>query len=429
MIFEELQAVFDNRSIKNPTDRFVLVALAYHDNDKHGCFPSAGRLADETHYRRATIFDAIKRLEAEGYINKISGTGRGRSNRYTLNLEKIREMVRLPNHLIASNCSGNGTVDTSEMVRQTPINGTATATLNSISKRKRSVSAESALTGATEVRTAFDSSSSEQRAQDELSEIKSCSQHSDALTASAADSEQTQSADEKDLTPTRSSADLKARTATMAHIRAGCAHIGASDCFDKLSSEDQERVLSYLDEFKSEGLRPEVIHARVAGKWIASSLNESANHPLPKNLLEDWILNEDLRRDPASRNRKHVKRKQPRKAVKLDDRGYGVLVAANVAILREMPLMKSHSACKKYLQERFEGDYDVDAFFDACVAFNGASNDDSMDFWEYPVPDKYKTGDEYDAVLGKNEAMLCGRNHCRQDANGDWRLKDSKWLK
>jgi hypothetical protein len=64
--FKELKAVFDNRSIKKPTDRFVLAALAYHDNDKYGCFPSADLLSEETQYRRATIFDSIKRLEYDG---------------------------------------------------------------------------------------------------------------------------------------------------------------------------------------------------------------------------------------------------------------------------------------------------------------------------------------------------------------------------
>jgi helix-turn-helix protein len=86
MNFPRMQQIFADTTITNPTDRFVLVTLAYHDNPKGECYPSAELLAG---YDRRSVFRTLKRLEDNKHIKKLPGGGRGHSNRYQLTLETV----------------------------------------------------------------------------------------------------------------------------------------------------------------------------------------------------------------------------------------------------------------------------------------------------------------------------------------------------
>jgi DNA-binding MarR family transcriptional regulator len=91
MSYQDVQNAIKNETVKNPTDRHVLAILAYHQNPKYGCFPGEDLIAKETGYDRRTVIRSIKRLEATGTISAVHGRGRGNSNRYALNLEKVTQ--------------------------------------------------------------------------------------------------------------------------------------------------------------------------------------------------------------------------------------------------------------------------------------------------------------------------------------------------
>ena len=99
--------------------RLVLLALANHADHVTGeCWPTVETVAREARCSRRTVFYALNELVSAGLIEKVSGGGRGKSNRYRL---RIRNGAM----------SGRETVQsTTETVQSTTLNGAAACTQN-----------------------------------------------------------------------------------------------------------------------------------------------------------------------------------------------------------------------------------------------------------------------------------------------------------
>lgn len=81
-----------------PTCKAVLMSLADQANDQGFCWPSIAGIAERTCFGRTAVIEALKWLEAAGFAT-VEKSG-GRTNRYTLNLGKLKqreiEPVRQP---------------------------------------------------------------------------------------------------------------------------------------------------------------------------------------------------------------------------------------------------------------------------------------------------------------------------------------------
>jgi hypothetical protein len=78
MSFELLSAVRNDRTVKNPYDRFILFLLADHANESTGkCFPSLNTLAEESGMDRRSVMRCLKRVEQHGMIKREPGGGKG----------------------------------------------------------------------------------------------------------------------------------------------------------------------------------------------------------------------------------------------------------------------------------------------------------------------------------------------------------------
>ena len=81
-----------------PTQKAVLISLADQANDHGSCWPSISGIAERTCFGRTAVIEAIKWLEQAGLISMEKTFGR--TNRYQLNITKLRqrdiEPVRLP---------------------------------------------------------------------------------------------------------------------------------------------------------------------------------------------------------------------------------------------------------------------------------------------------------------------------------------------
>jgi hypothetical protein len=82
------------QSKAKPTDRLVLVAIAWHlsENPKHAqfglAFPSIATLVRETGLSRSSVFRAVKNLQALGELKRVPPTGDRKSNHYAVHLHK-----------------------------------------------------------------------------------------------------------------------------------------------------------------------------------------------------------------------------------------------------------------------------------------------------------------------------------------------------
>ena len=76
----------------DPAAQHVLMMLAYHANPETGiAWPSNRTLAAETGHHYRTVQNVTRRLESEGYITRVkAGGGRGRTTRWSLNLEALK---------------------------------------------------------------------------------------------------------------------------------------------------------------------------------------------------------------------------------------------------------------------------------------------------------------------------------------------------
>jgi hypothetical protein len=72
-----------------PTPKAVLMSLADQSNDQGACWPSMPSIVLRTCYGRTAVIEAVKWLEANGYLS-IEKAG-GRTNRYTLALDRLRQ--------------------------------------------------------------------------------------------------------------------------------------------------------------------------------------------------------------------------------------------------------------------------------------------------------------------------------------------------
>jgi Helix-turn-helix domain len=78
-----VRAVRDNRSVKNPYDRFILFLLSDHANDTNGlCCPSLLTLADESGMDKRSVMRCLGRLEQEGIIRRDKGGGERHPTKY-----------------------------------------------------------------------------------------------------------------------------------------------------------------------------------------------------------------------------------------------------------------------------------------------------------------------------------------------------------
>ena len=86
-------------------ERLVFLALFGHANFESACWPSLATLARETGFGVRRVQLAIAALRAQGLVGWDSRIGR--SNRYTLNLDRIED-IALPTHDVPG-CEGGGT--------------------------------------------------------------------------------------------------------------------------------------------------------------------------------------------------------------------------------------------------------------------------------------------------------------------------------
>jgi len=72
-----------------PTQKAVLISLADQANDHGSCWPSISGIAERTCFGRTAVIEAIKWLEQAGLISMEKTFGR--TNRYQLNITKLRQ--------------------------------------------------------------------------------------------------------------------------------------------------------------------------------------------------------------------------------------------------------------------------------------------------------------------------------------------------
>lgn len=79
-----MSAIWDGGP-KGSTLRFVLIALADNANDEGECWPSICTIARKTGLCERAVRQALRQLEADGWLVTKIGGGRGGANRYTIN--------------------------------------------------------------------------------------------------------------------------------------------------------------------------------------------------------------------------------------------------------------------------------------------------------------------------------------------------------
>lgn len=82
--------VWDNGPTK-AADRLMMLALADNSDDNGLAWPGMTRLAAKCCVGENAARATIRRLEGEGWLRVEVGGGSGRSNRYHLNMERLRE--------------------------------------------------------------------------------------------------------------------------------------------------------------------------------------------------------------------------------------------------------------------------------------------------------------------------------------------------
>ena len=88
----KLMAAIWDHGPNNPTQRFVLLALADYADYDGSCFPSYNKTAERCAISRSTAVRTIKALEKEGWLtieNQMRDNGSYTSNRVYLNLERL----------------------------------------------------------------------------------------------------------------------------------------------------------------------------------------------------------------------------------------------------------------------------------------------------------------------------------------------------
>lgn len=95
----------------DPTDKFVLVALADHANDEDfTCWPSLSHLQKKTGYSRPTIWKAIDRLVKHGAVKRV-GESAAESTVYRVEVgNELTQVTKLPkvgNHVNKVGNQGN----------------------------------------------------------------------------------------------------------------------------------------------------------------------------------------------------------------------------------------------------------------------------------------------------------------------------------
>jgi len=96
--FEYLNAALDMEPFPSPAVKYVLTVIARHRNSKTElCCPSLARLRKLTGLSKETILRALKTLRDSGVISHQKGWGNAHSkgvpNRYTLNLNRMKELA------------------------------------------------------------------------------------------------------------------------------------------------------------------------------------------------------------------------------------------------------------------------------------------------------------------------------------------------
>jgi hypothetical protein len=84
MSLHMVRQAFADRSVKRPSDKLVLLALASCHNPDGGCFPSKETLMDMTQLGLRTIETSLAQLVADKKITKVQGWGRGNINHFIL---------------------------------------------------------------------------------------------------------------------------------------------------------------------------------------------------------------------------------------------------------------------------------------------------------------------------------------------------------
>lgn len=79
--------VFNERSLP-PTERFVLVTIAYHLGKNTHAWPSIRRLSEETGFAERTIQRTIRKLQSLGFLKIEPGPRSNCTNRYRVTLRQ-----------------------------------------------------------------------------------------------------------------------------------------------------------------------------------------------------------------------------------------------------------------------------------------------------------------------------------------------------
>lgn len=99
MSFEAVSWAWKQKALK-PFEKLILVALADRHNPDHGCFPSIGKIIEDTGISRSSVLRTISQLQAKGLIKKESAYRDNKSqtsNRYIFPFEGVSE--RNPTHV------------------------------------------------------------------------------------------------------------------------------------------------------------------------------------------------------------------------------------------------------------------------------------------------------------------------------------------
>lgn len=92
-----------SHSLSVGSTRLVALAIAQRVNEKSlAAWPSIETLAREAKVCRKSVFLAIRKLSSLGELNKISGGGRHKTNRYTLPLVSPQKAITFPEPWVAS---------------------------------------------------------------------------------------------------------------------------------------------------------------------------------------------------------------------------------------------------------------------------------------------------------------------------------------
>lgn len=102
--------------IMPPTPKAVLISLADQSNDQGWCWPSLTGISVRTCFGRTAVIEALKWLEDNGYMT-IEKTG-GRTNRYAMNLTRLRQRELEPVREADQSGSRTGPAGAREPVRQ-----------------------------------------------------------------------------------------------------------------------------------------------------------------------------------------------------------------------------------------------------------------------------------------------------------------------